>query len=364
MRSALALACAALLGAGCSTLSGGGAVPVTAPPAGQAGAGESPWPVKTRYVLDLWLHGYAMVQRDTTQVPYFRRGYRDAMVVAKNSRNLTTQLDANAEELKRGLAGSPGLIGGQFLALQERSWEELSNDIAIFLKADGDPHAVKDKAEQAMVAAFAQSYRSKADREWLRLFASSLADEHTRFYEQYWNDRQRDLRPVLASVDSLFAHRYLSRLHGYLNNSQLESGEIFLSLPLDGEGRTITSGQHSVAVTFPATADSSIEAVYGFVHEVAGVVASQAVSDNTTPNDKRLGVAARYESPAAVRGGAMLLRRAIPDVLTGYERYYLRAAGAPASGADVEGAFVRAFPLPQAILDAIDRQLNVVLGGI
>ncbi len=363
MRSRFVGTCATLLAFGCSSFGGAGAAPDTPPATNKTAAVENPWPVKTRYVLDVWLHGYAMLQRDTTQVPYFRRGYRDALVVAKTSRRITTQLDANTDELKRGLAANPALISGQFLALQERSWEEMQSDIAAFLQANGDPGAAPDKSMQPAIAAFAQSYRSKADREWLRLFALSLADEHSRFYEQYWNERQRELRPVLAAVDSLFAHRYLARLHSYLNNSQLGSGEILLSLPLDGEGRTITAGQHSVAVLFPASADSSVEAVYTFVHEVAGVATGQAVSDNTTPAEKQRGVAARYESPAAVRGGAMLLRRAIPELVTGYERYYLKAARAPARG-DVESDFVRTFPLAPAMLDAIDRQLNLVLGGI
>ena len=45
---------------------------------------EQNWPIKTRYQLDLWLHGYAMVQQDTTLVPYFKRGYRESIMAAKN----------------------------------------------------------------------------------------------------------------------------------------------------------------------------------------------------------------------------------------------------------------------------------------
>jgi hypothetical protein len=48
-------------------------------------------------------------------------------------------------------------------------------------------------------------------------------------------------------------------------------------------------------------------------------------------------------------------------------RHYLRAANAAApaaGGAALEQAFAHAFPLPQAIADAISRQLDVVLGGI
>jgi hypothetical protein len=362
MRRLIVGACATLLALGCSSLGGAGA-PADTPPSAST-APVNPWPVKTSYILDLWLHGYAMVQLDTSKVPFFRRGYREIVAAAKSSRGVTTQLDANVEELRRGFAANPALVSGQFLALQERSWEEMQADIAAFLEANGDPNAARDSTMRPAIAAFAQSYRSRADREWLRLFARSLADEHTRFYQQYWNDRQQELHPVLVRVDSLFANRYLPPLRGYLNNSQLDKGEILLSLPLDGEGRTITSGQHTVAVVFPARADSAVEAVYTFVHEVAGLASGQAVADNTTPAEKQSGAASQYESSAAVRAGALLLRRTIPDLVPGYERYYIRAARGRGTASDLEGEFARTFPLSQVMLDAIAKHIDRLLSTI
>ena len=363
MRRQFAGACAILAAMGCASLGGSGSPSSDTAPAANS-APPKPWSVKTSYVLDLWLHGYAMVQRDTSQVPYFRRGYRELVASAKSSRGVTTQLDANASALQRGLDASPALISGQFLGLQERTWEEMQADITAFLQAEGDPNAARDSTMRPAIAAYAQSYRSKADREWLRLFAQSLADENTRFYQQYWNDRQRELAPVLARVDTLFSSRYYPKLRGYLNNSQLDKGEILLSLPLDGEGRTIASGQHSVAVEFPATPDSALEAVYVFVHEAAGLASGQAVADNTTPAEKQSGAASQYESAAAVRAGALLLRRTIPDLVSGYERFYIRAARGRATTSDLDAELARTFPLPQVLVDAIGKQVDRLLSTI
>ena len=88
------------------------------------------------------------------------------------------------------------------------------------------------------------------------------------------------------------------------------------------------------------------------------------MADNTTPTEKQRGIAAQYESPAAVRGGAMLLRRVIPALVTGYERYYLRAARARSTGSDVEGEFVRTFPLSPTLLDAVNPQITRLLSTI
>ena len=45
-------------------------------------------------------------------------------------------------------------------------------------------------------------------------------------------------------------------------------------------------------------------------------------------------------------------------------RHYLAATGATPPAGDPTAAFTAAFPLPQPILDAIARQIDVVLGGI
>lgn len=385
MRSRAAAASVGLLAAGCSGLMGASTTPVaepapTAPQSiSQEVIGQTPWPVKTRYVVDLWLHGYAMLETDSSGVPDFRRDYRDAMVVAKNSRNITTQLDDNTDALRRGLRRNPELILGQELVLKEQSWEEMGNDIAAFLTT-GDA-ASSGKSSQPsilstwkrashpsaettdMMTALGRVYRTDADRAWLKMFALSLTDEHSKFYEQYWRERQRTMRPVLAAVDSQFSQRYLKLFRSYLRGVQLPTGEILLSLPLDGEGRTYLAGQHSVAIGFPASADSSIEAVFMFAHQAAGVVAVQAVQEETTPAEQRSGVADRYVTPAEVRGGAMLLQRAIPDLVAGYERHYLDAARVPVSGSNVDTTFVRVFPLRQSMIDAMDRKLDSAVRG-
>jgi hypothetical protein len=369
-----------LLAAGCSGLVGASPQPAVepAPPpptVGQEVVGQTPWPVKTRYVVDLWLHGYAMLVPDTMPVPPFRRGYRDDMIVAKNSRNIVSQLDQNMEALQHGLRVNPRLLDGAKLALREGSWAEMGNDIAAFLTGGEDSASGKKRpsvlstwkraprvSEETtdMSAALGAIYRTEADREWLKTFALSLTDEHSKFYEQYWREQQHALRPSLAAVDSQFSRNYLKQLRGYLRGIQLPTGEIVLSLPLGGEGRSILQGQHSIAIGFPATADSSLDAVYEFAHEAIGGVAEQAVRERISPAEFRAGLASQLEVPAKVRGGAMLLQRAAPELVAGYERHYLAASRVETRGGDVESAFVHAFPLRQAIIDGMDQRLDEV----
>ena len=64
-----------------------------------------------------------------------------------------------------------------------------------------------------------------------------------------------------------------------------------------------------------------------------------------------------------MRAGALLLERTIPSAVPGYMRYYLQAAGRPAP-TDPRAAFATAFAVPDAVSDAIARQIEVILGGI
>ncbi|NUO65194.1 MAG: hypothetical protein HOQ11_00625 [Gemmatimonadaceae bacterium] len=353
--------------AGC----GGGAqqqsaeTPAPANPSGVATTTNAPWPVKTREQLDLWLHGFAMVQADTTRVPFFRRGYRDQMVVEKNRRGVTTLLDQNRAQLAARFAMNRNLVGAQFAALYFGSWDEMQRAIAIFLQAQGDPGRARDQQQQQIIAFFAQSFNTPADRDWLELFSRSLADEYTKFYHEYWIQEQRARGPVLAAVDSLWQGVYRPKFQTYLSRTQQESGDFLLSLPLDGEGRTVSAGkrENSIAVEFPESPRQAVEAVYVFAHEAVGAVANQAVIDNVTPAERREGRADRMQSAAAVRGGALLIQRVAPELLDGYSRFYLRAAGVTPSG-DVAAALASTFPITDAIRDAIGRQLDTVLGGI
>jgi hypothetical protein len=373
----LTLAAAALVAVACGGSQGGataGGAPApatsssTSPTSGtHTPSGATTWPVKTREHVDLWLHGFALLQPDTTQVPFFQRGYRDQLTVAKNRANVTTILDANRDQLTRRFAVNRDLVGAQFLALYFGSWEELRQGVQLFLQANGDPNRAGSQQGAAIVATFAQSFPTSADRDWLRLFTQGLDDERTKFYHSYWVAQQRDRAAALAAVDTLWQLRYRPRLQRFLNNTQQANGDFVLSLPLDGEGRTVSGGktQNLVTVGFPATPADARDAIYAFTHEVAGALAGTAVNDNTTPNDKRTGVAQRLQSAAAVRTGYLLLQRAAPDLADGYARYYLRSAGSSlATSADPGAALASTFPIPDALRDAIVRQLDVVMGGI
>ena len=167
----------------------------------------------------------------------------------------------------------------------------------------------------------------------------------------------------MRQADSLWQATYRQKLSRFLNNTQQESGDFILALTLGGEGRTVNFGsrQNAVAVAMPE--NSALEPIYVLAHEVVSSIVATAVNDNITPTDQRAGTGARYMTTGTVRAGAMLLQRVAPELLAGYTRYYLTQAGVATTG-DINARLISTFSLPVVIRDAIDRQLEVVLGGI
>src|SRR5215210_6434114 len=128
----------------CASVGGGGGGTVTndgATPGQNVGSPDAVWPIKSREHVDLWLHGFALLQEDTTFVPFFKRGYSTSMIVLKNRANVVTQLDANRDRLRARLSVNPQLINAQFVPLSFASWSDLSQAVDLFTRSNGDPRA-------------------------------------------------------------------------------------------------------------------------------------------------------------------------------------------------------------------------------
>lgn len=360
MRKTVGLITVLTLAAACApaTTTGGGAS--TGSPAQTA---PRQWPVITRVHIDLWLHGYAMLMRDTATVPVFRRGYRERIQQAKAQRSITTRLDQNRTRLQDRLTLNPALVNGQFAPMYFLNWDQMQQVVQLFIRANGDARGTSDQTVAQYFAVLRSQFPTAADREWLSLFVESLEDERRVFYQEYWASQNGARMHLIRRADSLWQGTYRQRLQRFLNNTQQENGDFILALTIGGEGRTVnfSARQNAVASTMPE--ENAEEAFYVFVHEVVIAVVSSAVNDHTTPVQQREGLAARYVTTGTVRAGAMLLERTAPELLPGYTRYYLSQAGQPVTG-DINARLATVFPLPDAIRQAIQSQLDVVLGGI
>jgi len=324
------------------------------------------WPVRTVEHIDLWLHAFALISEDTTRVRLYRIGYRDSLVVVKNQRNVLTSLDANRATLAKRLTITGGYLQAQFLPFEFANWDAMKYAIERFLQFEGDPRRAPDRETQARVAMIASMFPAAADREWLRLFLAGVLDEQERFFNAEHSRLVRTRASVITSVDSLWQQVYRTKFERFLNNTSQRQGDLLLSLPIGGEGRTATgpNRQTMVAVPFPARSEDAVQVLYVLAHEVTGSLVGTVVTDNTTPAEQRSGTADRYVSMGQVQAGAMLLAIIAPELRDGYVRFYFSQASVRATAAESTVAFDRTFALPPAIRDALQRQIDIILSGI
>ncbi|HEV2644092.1 MAG TPA: hypothetical protein VGT98_15375, partial [Candidatus Elarobacter sp.] len=331
--STAALGAAALAGALVSALAcasgtaGTASTPQSTQPVVIPPSRDPQWPVKTRENVDLWLHGFALLQPDSggPAIPLFRRGYAEELTVFKNRANVLTQLDVNRDKLRAAMAGGR-LVNAQFMPFYFASVEQMRGAIDRFIQANGSVQAARSQQETAEFAVLASYFPNGPDRAWLALFASSLWDEDAKFYHSYWTQQQRERANVIDSVQSTWRSLVRPRLSRFLNSTQQRDGDIILSLPLGGEGRTLNGAglsRNAVVVTFPARPSDAQNAMYVIAHEMIGAIANTAIADNTTPAEQRNGTSDRYASAAAVRGGLMLMEKMVPELADGYARYYI-----------------------------------------
>ena len=375
---ALVAALAAALCAACAT-----AIPVGAPMGGSIGPNDAPsasrapvassappplrWPVRTAEHVALWLHAFALISEDTTRVRLYRNGYRDSLVVVKNQRNVLTSLDANHATLAKRLPLTGGYLPAQFLPFEFANWDAMKYAIERFLQFAGDPRRAPDRETQARVALIASMFPTAADREWLRLFLAGVVDEQERFFSTEHSRLIRTRAPVITSVDSLWQQIYRPKFERFLNNTSQRQGDVLLSLPIGGEGRTAAgpNRQTMVAVPFPARSADAVQVVYVLAHEITGSLVGTVVADNTTPAEQRAGIADRYVSMGQVQAGAMLLAAIAPELRDGYMRYYVEQANIRRSGTAADSAlFDSGFALPPAMREALQRQIDIILSGI
>lgn len=340
--------------------------PVVVAPTPAASAAPPPirWPVRTAPHVDLWLHGLALLRTDSAVVPLYRRGYRDSLVVVRNQAGITTRLDALRDSLARRMAVR-GYLTAEFVPFAFGGWTELQATVERVVQVDGDPRRTGERG-----AAVAAAFPTAADRGWLRDFLEALADEQARFFGAEHQRQLRARQAVITAVDSLWQRHYRPRLERYLNNTGQRQGELLLVLPVGGEGRMAPGreGRTVVAVPFPGRVEDAVEVVYVAAHEVTAPLVAQVVADHTTPAERRSGEEDRRVALGQVQAGAELLQGVAPDLVDGYRAYYLRQAGeraaAMATAPQRTARFAARFPLPEAITEAIRRQVALVLGGI
>ncbi|MBI4513595.1 MAG: hypothetical protein HY702_05735, partial [Gemmatimonadetes bacterium] len=127
---------------------------------------------------------------------------------------------------------------------------------------------------------------------------------------------------------------------------------VLVSLPLGPEGRLVTGDRRRnvAAVRFAA---SPQEILYVAVREMCFEWGRGVLEEYVAPVERR-GRERALEAYAAVRCGALVMDRVLPEYADGYRAAYGVPAGA---------SFEQAYPVPEAVVRGLGERLDFLLDG-
>jgi hypothetical protein len=302
---------------------------------------------------DLWFHGLAVVGFEGfTPVPLYSRDYAAQVRAAKTERGMApTALDSLAGALR----GS----------LERDSTFELFHFIPLYFGVSSVTEmlgALNDVARGRRPTDFgsgavASVLTSRRQRRVLGEYVRALELEWDLFYREYWEEtRAATARHIVAS-QQLWNRRLGPVLDSFLRARRAIGGVALVSPAVGPEGR-VFGGQpgrpddHVVAVMLAPR--DSLAAALLLVRELCYPLATELTERLQIGVADRV-FAERVSSRVAIRCGAMLLDRYVPDLTAAYRELYLAATAQEARGED---AFMRAFPVDALLLRTLREELR------
>jgi hypothetical protein len=333
-----------------------------------AQASPGAWMVGSDAGLDLWYHGLALAgMQGTAGELLYDPGYPAQVARAREAMGLPpTPLEEAAGELRARLLADPAFEVFHFVPLYFPGVGRQSMLAALQAVADAEegPPSVADPSARFGAAALAGVLARPDQRDVMGAFVELLEREWDDFYERYHQDRMQSLVPVLQEVQTVWGSRVGPRLAPFLERYALDRGWIFLSQPLGWDGRILAGDasnpwDNQVAIGYGD--DSLSEGLANLVQEVVIRSVRELCYPAVRAATERIGVefsdpvsGARTSSVAAVRCGAMVLDRYLPEFS---EPYRLDALGRRewAGEETGAGAFEERFPLVPALERALEE---------
>jgi hypothetical protein len=321
-------------------------------PLGAQGRG---WSVARSAAADLWFHGLAMTGFEGFgALPLYAPGYADSVMRGRRGAGTRTLLDVRSAHLREAFVSDSAFEVLHFLPLYFPRSDPAAM-LAALRRAAEDPAraaAAVGPGERFGVAAALAALPTPAERRVLAEFAEALEDEWRAGYARSAavTDSAR-ARAALGELER--AWRPLeAALSPFLAAHRLNAGVILLVPALGPDGRLFegdprASDDNVLAVAWPARA---ADAAFLAVRELCFPAVRQALATGRSPEADRV-EAERLSGTAAVRCGALLLERYAPPAVAGYQAAWLREAGR-------SGAFAEAFPIPDALLKALDSAIG------
>jgi len=326
---------------------------------------ETRWRAILLPQVDLWYHGLATAEfQGFGPDDMYDSGYALRLRDAKQKAGvLPTRLDDRAMHYGSSFRNDSTFEVFHFVPLYfaASTVDPMLAALNVVATSEGTID-VGDPLAQFGASAVAGTMQRPDQRAILADWTTTLEQEWSSFYAEFWRAQAIQSGPVLQAIQSDWDDAFAPGLSLYLHAYGLDNGVLVLSDPVGPEGRIFEGdpanrSDNIVVVGFDANAGPRAP-LFAAVRELCFPVVRETLANQPGASDRV--AATTRSSHAAVRCGAYLLDRFAPDLGAGYRSWFTPGASGPP--AEVQAAFERTYPLDAALSAAIREKLGAIPG--
>lgn len=336
------------------------------------GGGVEGWEIRTTEYIALWYHSLAfptavVPPAERPAVPRFAPEYTDEIEqITRREGRYPTPVMREAGTFGRTFQTSDAYEGLEFLPLYFEDAEALYSGIEVWERAGGNPYNAPVAGAVPIIEFLSRLFPRSAERESVARWTELVQEEDVAFYQTHWAAIRMHLEARAGEVQEAW-NEIEPEIREFLEFVRYRNAEVYLVPALGPEGRSVIGEGSTVrmAILEPPPGRPE-EAVWSIVHEILYPLVDDIIPEYVAPAQRRELGEERLASIAAVRGGAILLDRRLPQRAEEYRRFFLAASGEEGwlSGNELEEAFQDAFPLPEGLIVGLEDGVRLALAGI
>lgn len=318
--------------------------------------GTAGWRFAAVEHVDLWFHGLALIglSGDGT-LPLYDPEYGAHITSTKRAAGAwPTALDERAGTLREALAADPGFELLHFLPLYFAAGDRTGVLRAVREVAGGaDPGSLP--APLRFGAGTLSAVLPAPGQRALALeYAQLLEQEWDSFYGEFHARAMGERRAAHQALQATWDAELGPLLDDYLAREHLDAGIVLITPALALEGRIFEGSPENradnlIAVGYPLAAEKPEAVLAHTVRELCFPPVRRAREAAAGTGDAA--ILERISSNGAVRCGLLLLQRLAPQRVAGYVQEFTQ------SDSTTPGDLEAAYPLPGAMIEAIEREL-------
>jgi hypothetical protein len=276
-----------------------------------------------------------------------------------------TPLDEQSGYFREAFRQDSGMEVLHFLPLYfaEASRTELFAALeGLVVTREGIPPARTPRTELGLMA-IGSTLPTHAQRLLLGEFLVALRAEWEGFYQTFRRGTVTELDTSGSVLQSLWDRTFSAKLAPFLDGLGLSGGTVALSPAIGDEGRIFSgvaqnSTDNVLVVAPPKAGEDHRVVIFSMLRELSFPLVRRVLGQSEGLEGSRQDEEERA-ARAAVRSGALILERFLPEELSAYQQFFLSRAGHPSPSQGALGeAFADAYPLESALVQGLREEAS------